>query len=159
MGILTQNKKEKNELEGKMSQSVVREWVAEKCTLKQQTVLLCALRGCDGIDKEDVSKSVVRMLRDVVLYNADESSTFILDTSKNRSYNNPESRHLINGLLDNSDKYHHHWLLHFIHAAEILGFKHPDATISGFWRRLYYDSCSNFHMNPESEEEMDIRLR
>lgn len=37
--------------------SVVKLWVSE-LSFKQQTVLLSALRGCDGRSKKDISKAI-----------------------------------------------------------------------------------------------------
>jgi len=40
---------------------VVQKWVfTDNISLKQQTVLLSALRGCDGQSKYDISKKFVR---------------------------------------------------------------------------------------------------
>lgn len=43
--------------------SVVQDWVSEKLTWKQQTVLFCALRGCDTAEKNDPAKAIIRNLR------------------------------------------------------------------------------------------------
>lgn len=48
---------------------VVRPWLAD-LTYKQQTVLLSAIRGCDGAAKEDMNKKFVRAYRSVLLHNA-----------------------------------------------------------------------------------------
>lgn len=49
------------------SKCVVLPWVAT-LSFKEQTVLLSALRGCDGIDKEDISKQFTRKFRAAILH-------------------------------------------------------------------------------------------
>ncbi len=45
--------------------SVVKYWITE-LSWKQQTVILSALRGCDGKSKEDISKPVTRFFRHLI---------------------------------------------------------------------------------------------
>jgi hypothetical protein len=52
----------------------------------------------------------------------------------------------------------HHYQMHFLHAAEIVGFKHPDTRVRYFWHRLYLRLVNDFHLHPETEVEMDDRL-
>lgn len=136
-----------------MSRSVVKEWLAERCTLKQQTVLLSALRGCDGIPKEDCTKQLTRALRGVLLHSAnpsDEERTFMMPV------NFEEAR---DRFLAHPDHYPVHWLFHFAHAAEIVGYKHPSKDVRKVWSNMYWGICNALHVNMESEESMDWRLR
>lgn len=55
--------------------SVVQDWLSE-LSMKQQTVLLAAFRGCDGLSKHDPSKHFTKIMRGSILKNADNSSTF-----------------------------------------------------------------------------------
>ena len=45
-----------------------------------------------------------------------------------------------------------------MHACEIVGFKHPDQQIRVAFRQLYYKLAKKFHLNPESESQLDARL-
>ena len=64
----------------------------------------------------------------------------------------------INDYLRNVDALPHHYQMHFMHAVEICGYKHPDAEIRMFWNRLYLRLVNDFHLHPESEAELDDRL-
>ena len=132
--------------------SVVKRWLGEKCTYKQQAVLLSALRGADGTPKEDISKKFTRELRSVLLNCADRgigNDTFM------RSTPNSKDLHIF---CNNLDHYPVHWLMHFIHAVEIVGYKHPDMDIRVKYAIIYGLLCQGLHLNPESEVEMDKRL-
>jgi hypothetical protein len=124
--------------------SVVRPWVAELQWMCQ-TVLLLALRGCDTATKEDASKLVTRALRHVLLFNARNDASFM-------NLEPPAE-------LPDLERYPQHWLAHTMHACEIIGYCHPDATTRVKWNRLYVAFCQAWHVNPESKEEMLGRLK
>jgi len=48
--------------------------------------------------------------------------------------------------------------MHVVHAAEIIGYKHPDVNIREQWLQFYLDCCRDLHMNPETAEHMEKRL-
>ena len=127
--------------------SVVQPWLAY-CSLKQQTVVLVALRGCDGLPKEDPSKKLVRVLRATVLLNADSSTEFMV------GFNHSEVTRMTGAI----DHYPVHWLTHFMHAAEIIGYKHPVAEVKAYWSDAYRSLVTALHLNVETEEELDDRL-
>lgn len=130
--------------------SVVKEWISN-LSLKQQTVLLSALRGCDTVDKHDVSKLFIRKLRSVILNNAcPNEGDFMQDTVTDE---------VIYNFTKSLDKYPFHFLMHFIHAVEIIGYKHPDENTKLWWNNLYKTIVNSFHMNIETEEQCDYRLR
>lgn len=56
------------------------------------------------------------------------------------------------------DEVPHHFHLHLMHAAEILGYKHPEEWIRVWWHKFYHQLVHDAHMHPESMEEMDRRL-
>ena len=60
--------------------------------------------------------------------------------------------------VDSRDELPLHYVLHFIHAIEIIGYKHPDDRISNYWGRLYRRLVACFHMSHESAQSMDKRL-
>lgn len=134
------------------NQSVVQEWLAEVCTLKQQTVLLSALRGCDGRPKEDPSKPVTRAFRATILYSAHKNpgdQTFM--------QSNPHGA-VRAWLNDGVDSYPMHWLIHFMHAIEIVGYKHPNERVATFWLGVYCQLCDVLHLRPETKSTLDRRL-
>lgn len=56
------------------------------------------------------------------------------------------------------DEMPHHFQLHLMHAAEIVGYKHPDPAIAKWWLDFYHMIVNDAHLFPESEELMDMRL-
>ena len=131
-------------------ESVVKSWISE-LTFKQQTVLLTAIRGCDGIGKEDVSKRFIRKYRETLLHNAVPGNP----DSHFMTYDISEAD--IHYFTKSMDHYPMHWLFHFLHAVEILGYKAPD-EYRGWWYRLYLKMVCALHLNPETESAMDTRL-
>lgn len=132
--------------------SVVRDWVTE-LTWKQQTVLLTAIRGCDDRPSNDPSKPIIQEYRSIILHNAvpeDDSTDGFMDefTSKELTI-----------FLDSIEEYPLHWITHFLHAAEIVGYKHPDASIRLRWSEIYNSVCEDvLSLNVETEAQLDERL-
>jgi hypothetical protein len=56
------------------------------------------------------------------------------------------------------DEYPNHFTKHFMMAAEILGYTHPDRRIRSWWLRLYFRLAKDMHLNPETETQMQHRL-
>lgn len=129
---------------------VLQDWLDE-LSLKQQTVLLSALRGCDGVRKNDISKIVSRYLRSVILKNAATPTSSFMSTSTKWED--------IVAFRKDMDAYPTHYILHFIHAAEIIGYFHPDVEVSSFWLDAYYLFVDAMHLNVESKEINQWRLR
>jgi len=60
--------------------------------------------------------------------------------------------------LEHVDEIPHHFQLHLMHAAQIIGYKHEDLTVRAWWREFYEMIVNDAHLFPESEELMDKRL-
>jgi len=136
--------------------SVVQEWI-NNLSWKQQTVLLAAFRGCDGLPKSDPSKRFTKQIREVILKNADPTSTFIesgleYDLSYVKDF-------FIDCSRGGIDAYPVHWMMHFLQAAEVIGYKHPDSKIRKYWLEFYLSGIRALHVNPESEKQLDQRLQ
>lgn len=129
---------------------VVQPWMND-LTFKQQSVILSALRGCDGKEKHDCTKRIVRALRGIVLYDADPDSTFI----RRESLSLAEAVAEFSGDLDH---YPMHFVLHLMFAAEIVGYEHPDRDTRHDWAAFYFKTVHAMHLNPETPEEMRARL-
>lgn len=57
------------------------------------------------------------------------------------------------------DEVPHHYQLHFLHAAEIVGYKHPAFDIAHWWEmKVYKRLVLDMHLRPEREETLDHRL-
>ncbi|MBN9441145.1 hypothetical protein [Bosea sp. (in: a-proteobacteria)] len=156
-------------------------------TIMQQSVLLSAIRGCDGMPKLHKAKPLVRWYRRCVLISAFDgvaldtpfspgggSFTGPLLHSDGSLLSGPMFEALPSSLqhqmrcdtlqrvsddfVDSRDEIPAHYLWHFIHAIEIVGYKHPIPQIREFWGDLYVRLVRAFHVYPETEAQMDERL-
>ena len=136
--------------------SIFQIWV-QNLGLRHQGALLTAIRGCDVVERDDESKWLARFYRACILRphcgDVRQAASFMLwpdDTVE-------VAKHM-NAFIRSHDHYPHHYLMHLIHAAEIVGYKHPDRNIRDYWLSFYRHMCNKFHMNPESEGQLDERL-
>lgn len=151
---------------------VTQEWT-HGLKLMQQTVLLTAIRGPDGVAKYHPSKYMLRWYRRCVLLGALDQNVFtnpydprdgsFTGPSYGEGTSLPHDWHVpmqgvFNRYLQSLDELPHHFQLHFMHAAEIVGYKHPDALIRSWWNYVYRELANDMHLEPESEEAMDFRL-
>ncbi len=138
--------------------------------MMQQTVLLTAIRGPDGLPKYGSVKMLLRWYRRCVLLSAMDGKVLPNPHDNNGgSFTGPSLGVPIenweSGMDTHADQYlreldaiHHHFQMHFMHAAEILGYKHPDERVRAWWYRLYQRLVNDMHVHAESEDEMDSRL-
>ena len=66
---------------------------------------------------------------------------------------------VVNQFFQRVDELSYHFLMHLFEGVEVLGYKHPDAQFRSRWARFYQRAAAEMHMNPETESEMDARLR
>lgn len=162
--------------------SVLQPWACD-LTFMQQSVLIAAVRGPDGLRKDHPVKVIMRWYRRCILYSALNKCIFADPFTKGGgSFTGPfEQQHademglgllcslssearwvVFDGVrkvyLRHVDEMPHHFQLHMMHAAEILGFKYPDITIREWWHEFYRMIVNDAHLEPESEERMDFRL-
>lgn len=170
--------------------TVLQPWVADR-PFMQQSVLIAAVRGPDGIRKDHVVKVLCRWLRrsfmlcafhKVVHLYPDEpcGGSFtgpmlpvLLDRDGNFLANRPRGvPHADYTVLErydaldwyaheylrHVDELPHHFQLHLMHAAEILGYKHPRGIVRDWWLKFYLMIVNDAHLRPEPEEAMDKRL-
>lgn len=123
--------------------------------IRMQSTMILSLRGPDACAKHNTAKELLRQLRSVVLVPAFPGTmdSFMGDQ---KGYTDIS---IVNAFLDDHDEYPHHWLMHFVHAVEIVGQFHPDDRIREFWWQLYLFLCQAFHMHPENIEELHRRLQ
>ncbi len=156
-------------------------------TVMQQSVLISAIRGCDGMAKLHKAKPLVRWYRRCILISAFDgkalddpfapgggSFTGPLTWANGDLLHGPlfdalpaRTRHqgrcdilqkVSDDFVDSRDEIPAHYLWHFIHAIEIVGYKHPDLQIREFWGDLYVRLVRAFHVYPETEAQLDERL-
>lgn len=141
-------------------------------TFMQQTVLLTAVRGPDGIPKYHPCKFLLRWFRRCTLVSSldgcvlttpvQEGGGSFMGKSLDRAVAvedwRPDMNLVVGDYLRALDELPHHFQLHFLHAAEIVGYKHPDAEIRAWWHSTYLRLVHDMHLWPETEEQMDLRL-
>jgi hypothetical protein len=143
--------------------SVQPSWCVE-LPLQQQSVLLLAARGPDGIPKAHPTKDVVRAYRGTVLVAArfnrelrfgERADSFMcLEHFGNDEWWEAD----VKQFFKHCDQLPHHYYMHLMHGSEILGYKHPDVRFRARWCRLYLDICHDLHLTAETEDQMDLRL-
>ena len=149
-------------------ESVIQDWVFA-LPFQMQALLMTGMRGPDGSPKENAAKDIVRYLRGVVLKPAGDWSGSNDDSFMWGDYDSyPDNMHKIAGIrlfpsycksiIRAHDEFPHHFIMHLIHCIEVVGYKHPNRTLSYYWKQLYYLFCDALHMNAETEEQMDERL-
>lgn len=150
--------------------NVVQEWVAS-ISMMQQTVLLTAIRGPDGTPKYSATKYLLRWFRRCVLISATDGKVLTNPVDPNGGsftgpscggdFENgwePDMDKIVGEYLKEVDAIPHHFQMHFLHAVEIVGYKHPDDRIRRWWNGVYNRLVKDFHLRPESEATLDERL-
>lgn len=148
----------------------LQDWVTQ-LPIMQQSVLICAVRGPDGFAKDHPCKPLLRWYRRCVLISAFDGVAITNPYEKNGgsftgpSINIDNKDNFDNAMdkvasmfIDCRDEYHLHFYMHFIHAAEIIGYKHPESWIAIWWHNLYIRMVEALHLHPETKAEMNKRL-
>jgi hypothetical protein len=153
------------------------EWT-HSLSIMQQSVLLSAIRGCDGIAKRHKAKPLIKWYRRCLLVSAFDGRALTTPYEPGGgSFTGPilempagipdGVRHdmmcsalqkAADDFLDSRDELPLHYVTHAMHAFQIVGFKHPDEAIRDFWADVYDRLAKAFHLWPESEAQMDARL-
>jgi len=147
---------------GEATMNVMQSWV-EDLTLMQQSVLITAVRGPDTLPKYHVAKYLLRWYRRCVLLSAFERCV-LSDPHDQRggSFTGPIGSKSLDQTaseyLRAVDEIPLHFHMHLLHAAEIVGYKHPDADIRKWWHEFYVAAVRDLHFHHESEQELDFRL-
>jgi len=143
--------------------SVFPDWVAS-LPMQQQSVLYLAGRGPDGVRKNHPMKCVQRAYRASILKAAklgreltfqDRGDTFM---SFECLVGNMDWSQAIQAYFAHIDELPHHFHMHLMHGAQILGYKHPNVEIRERWNKFYKRCAYDAHLNVETEEDMDKRL-
>lgn len=155
--------------------SVLQDWT-NALSFMMQSVLICAVRGPDGIRKDHPVKVLIRFLRRSFLICAFDGKVrwspyepgggSFTGPLHLRNPNGGEDHPYEHGHIDkfieiylrHVDELPHHFQLHLMHAAEILGYKHPDDDVRRFWLTFYRAIVNDAHLKPEPEDVMDKRL-
>ena len=148
------------------NESVLQAWV-HALPYMQQSVLITACRGPDGLPKNHISKVLIRWMRRCYMKTAFTGLAFVDPYQPGGgSFTGPCTIHEdhggINAALDaylaHVDETPHHFHMHFMHAAEILGYKHNITWIRNWWREAYFRIANDAHLVPEDRRAMERRL-
>lgn len=157
--------------------NVLQDWV-QGLSLMQQSVLLTAIRGPDGVPKYHPVKNITRWYRRAVLlssfarrpilnpWEGDGGSFYGPSASPDHGHEPRETIDALRAALDpvvqnymrSLDELPHHFQLHQMHAAEIVGYKHPAEHVRMWWHEFYVRLAHDMHLFPETQEQMDARL-
>ena len=151
--------------------SIQPDWCKE-LPLEQQTVLMMAIRGPDGMHRQHDSRHLIMRFRACVLVSprfgrelrwGEKGDRFMsLGGAINRPVNNYEQEQFWNGAVHQFmiklDQLPMHFVTHFMHGTEILGYKHPDQAMRARWLKVYIGLAGHFQLNHETEEQMDARM-
>jgi hypothetical protein len=154
-----------------VSRPAMQDWVCS-LSIMQQSVLLGAIRGPDGTPKYHGVKFLVRWYRRCVLLSAigrvvlampsqPGGGSFTGPSYKRTETSRPwpdEMDDIVSDYLRSVDELPHHYQMHFMHAVEIVGYKHPDLFVRAWWHKTYLRLVHDFHLFPESEADLDARL-
>jgi hypothetical protein len=156
----------------KTPRSVMQEWT-QRLSMMQQTVLLTAVRGPDGLPKYGPTKMLLRWYRRCILLSALDGKVLTDPAEQNGgSFTGPSisadpkiaerwelamNDHVV-AYMRELDQVPHHFQMHLLHAIEIVGYKHPDTRIRQWWGFIYRRLVNDLHLHPESEAELDRRL-
>jgi len=137
------------------SESVLHDWV-HTLPFQMQALLLTGTRGPDQTTKHTLAKFIIRYLRGVVIkaagkWNCSNNNDFMWG-DYNIFFDYTKA------FWDDHDEYPHHFIMHLVHCAEVIGYYHPTDTIRQQWRGFYLMACESMHMNPESEDQLAERL-
>lgn len=150
--------------------AVLQGWVME-LPFMQQSVLLTAVRGPDGVPKYHAVKPVTRWFRRSVMISSfakrailnpfeEDGGSFYGPSCAQPADGRwePEMTAVADGYMRALDELPHHFQMHMMHAAEIVGYKHPDQRVRKWWFLFYTRLAHDMHVYPEMCEQMDARL-
>jgi len=140
----------------------------------QQSVLIAAMRGADGVNKMHPSKYLGRWLRRCIVISAFDRKA--LDDPYypgGGSYTGPSvtgdelgastdwekpMNKKVKAYMDSMDEIPLHYHLHLLHAVEILGYKHSNERVRAWWLQTYKALAHDMHLAVETEEQLNARL-
>lgn len=134
------------------NKSIFQDWVTE-LPLMQQSTILTAIRGCDtgGETAKEFSKairnSVLKPALHTEWFNNNPRAKFF------KAWDLPENLPV---KYDWFDPLPHHFVMHMIGVVKILAYKAPNKD---YWYTHFLGMCKAMKMHPESEQEMDARLK
>lgn len=132
-----------------MAQSVVQEWVGT-LPLKLQTAVLCAIRGCDGVAREDIMKVIARGIRKMTLL---PSRQRVNEPGGFMHFELADLREAVDKICEDLAKYPVHYIHHVLIAVEVLGYFHPVEDVRREFYYAYHAMVKELNLYPETKEQ------
>ncbi|BCM88759.1 hypothetical protein IAD21_00601 [Abditibacteriota bacterium] len=134
--------------------SVLKDWVME-LPLREQGTLLTAIRGCDLTPKyplDSPERTLTAFIRCATMnpFDAreiDAEPGCFMQTKIPPKFKGSSLGH-----------YPLHYVMHLLHAAQIIAYRCPDEQFSAQAQKVYLELVRSFHLNPETESQMTERL-
>lgn len=158
---------------------VQQSWVCD-IPFMQQSVLFAAVRAPDGLRKNHPVKVLMRWYRRCVLLSAFDrvaltdpfspgGGSFTGPFTESHAQRHVPIEYVCTCLQDSFDAMRfvylecvdempHHFQLHLMHAAQIVGVHHPEPDIRKWWKDFYFMIVNDAHLQPESDDDMNLRL-
>jgi hypothetical protein len=134
---------------------MVRDWVSA-LGLREQGVLLVALRGCDSAPKFPLDSPERRMTAALRYAICNPFDPREVDAARGCFMLSAVPTDVRLGHLEH---YPLHWVLHVIHACQVLGVYEPNEDKRQQWWTLYREFCRSMHVEPETRDAMQARLQ
>lgn len=130
--------------------SVVQEWVGN-LPLKLQTAMLCAIRGCDGVPREDAVKTIARGIRKMILL---PSRPRVIESGGFMSFDLKDMKECVEIICGDLAKYPTHYTHHLYLACEVLGYFHPVADVRKEFLNAYTSMVKELNLWPETKDQL-----
>lgn len=136
-----------------MNTSILQDWVVE-LPLRQQSILLGTIRGCDtDTSYSQQPKLIIKSIRNAILK---PSSQTMWSDNRTPFFRNCDLPRHLQMEYDWFDLLPHHFVMHLVESVKMLAFKCPD---NSSWSQHYLQMCKALKLHPETEQEMDERLK
>jgi hypothetical protein len=156
-----------------MQNEIIRPWV-KNLSLRFQGTLLTAIRGCDLSPKHSPEKMLLREMRALILIPFDPRELEYLRGFMIK-FGTDEAEKGFQEFAKSMDQFPLHFVMHLLHAIEIIGYKHFSSesdiykfaqltyaphkmSVSEIYEMRYKTLCRKFHVNPETESQLDARM-
>lgn len=126
-----------------------------KLGLREQGTLLTAIRGCDLVPKfplDSMERTLTAFVRCAVMvpFDAREVDSEIGCFMQSKIPTNFRASSL--------GHYPHHWVMHLLHAMQIISYKCPDFEARNQAEEVYTKLVNSMHLNVETSRQMTDRL-
>jgi len=138
------------------TKSILQPWVTE-LPLRYQGTLLTVIRACDDWSKYAIEKSLIREMRGLILVPCDARELAFLDRFMT-AFPDPGAAEAFQCFLNHIDPLPVHYVMHVVHAIEILGYEHPHVSPRQIYLNRYLRLAQKFHFHPERSDQLRSRM-